>query len=758
MPFRSTAQQRFAFGTGQPWAKRWAAETDFSKLPRRARKKIARKSYTVADLEVAALKDHDPLRAAAIAAQLPQVALKGEQIAPGVTRIRGNLCNVHGRWGPCSGAGHSDSKRVPFKALPRAPKPKGGKGGKGASGRKGRAARGGKGSKGGAAKRTDAQRQQAQLAREARSEQRYQAHHAQSRAERDADQKKREAGQLARDVARQQERMRREMQRQAKPAKGGGSGGGKGKQPRQPIASRTAQIASRLTRPAGGGGAKPAKPAAQKPQIAQELLDAVQLLSDGKPIDQTTEDLLVRNGLARRVKGQLVLSATGLRAIRASQKSFAVFKDATGGYRWIARTTTAYRDRDGEIISVQALEDDAARMTATGQYGPLRYWHVGRPDPRNVEAPWGPGLDIGDCDFSIVIGRTSIESGTFKSAGIGRAFAESADDYELSPGFFHAIGEPDAVGVFRHIRRFERSPVPLRHARASNLFTGLTVKEHRMDQATYDARVKTYLDFAREKGVPPEVAAAPLAAMTQADKDATERQIAFKEQPVDLLRALLTGEQPTQEVTPAPPEPPSAVDPPADPLATMKEELASLRAEIATLKASITPGGGDAEDDPAQGGDAGADEATEGEPPINENNNGGLTLSTDDLAAIGQVIGSVVQSALEPLIGAMGITQKLEGHLGELKTMMGGYVKQKDDSEAQHTQEVAALKTSIEQQQAQLAELLGEQPRTSYRPTQAADNSPWTDPQVLAAIKDAATGNGFEDLTNKLFPGILPQN
>jgi hypothetical protein len=713
------------------------------------RRVVQRKSYTVADLEVAALKDHDPLRAAAIAAQLSHAALKGEQLAPGVTRIHGDLCNVHGRWGSCSGAGHGDSKRVPFKALPKAPKPKGGKG---AKGRKGRAARAAAKPK--KAARTDAQRQRAQLAREARSEQRYQAHHAQSRAEHEADQKKHEAGQLARDVARQQERMRREMQRQAKPTKGGGGGGGKGKQPRQPIAARMAQIANRPMKPMGGGGAGggAAKPATQKPQIAQELLNAAKLLSDGKPIDQATEDLLVRNGLARRVKGQLILSATGLRAIRTSQKSFAVFKDASGAYRWIARTTTAYRDRDGEIISVQALEDDAARMTATGQYGPLRYWHVGKPDPLNVEAPWGPGLDIGDCDFSIVIGRTSIESGTFKSAAIGAAFAESADDHELSPGFFHVIGEPDATGVFRHIRRFERSPVPLKHARASNLFTGLTVKEHRMDQATYDARVKAYLDFTRKKGVPPEVAAAPLAAMAQADKDAAARQIAFKEQqPVDLLRALLTGEQPTQEAAPA-------ADSPADPLATLKEELVALRAEIATLKALPPPAAGmDAEDDPAQGGDAGADEAAEGEPPIDEGE-GGLTLSTDDLAAIGQVIGGAMQSALEPLIGAMGITQKLEGHLGELKTMMGGYVKQKDDSEAAQANEVATLKASIEQQQAKLAELLGERPRASYRPTQATDNSPWTDPQVLAAIKDATAGNGFEDLTSKLFPGILPPN
>lgn len=38
-PFASKAQQRFAFGTGQPWAKKWADLTDFKHLPARVRKK-----------------------------------------------------------------------------------------------------------------------------------------------------------------------------------------------------------------------------------------------------------------------------------------------------------------------------------------------------------------------------------------------------------------------------------------------------------------------------------------------------------------------------------------------------------------------------------------------------------------------------------------------------------------------------------------------------------------------------------------------
>lgn len=211
-----------------------------------------------------------------------------------------------------------------------------------------------------------------------------------------------------------------------------------------------------------------------------------------------------------------------------SEKAFTVFKDASGAYRWVSRTTTAYRDRDGEILTTKALEDDAVRMQMTGDYGPLRYWHLGQPNPLDVAAPWGPGVDIGVCDYSIVIGRTSIESGTFKSAAMGQAFADSSDDYELSPGFFHPPDQPDASGSYTAIRRFERSVVPSAYGRASNLFTGMTTKDFVMDDATYKARTDAFLKDMNAKGVPPEVAAATLAGMQQADKSAAAQGIAYK--------------------------------------------------------------------------------------------------------------------------------------------------------------------------------------------------------------------------------------
>lgn len=39
MPFVSKAQQRYAFATHQPWAKEFAAKTNFKGLPEKAKKK-----------------------------------------------------------------------------------------------------------------------------------------------------------------------------------------------------------------------------------------------------------------------------------------------------------------------------------------------------------------------------------------------------------------------------------------------------------------------------------------------------------------------------------------------------------------------------------------------------------------------------------------------------------------------------------------------------------------------------------------------
>lgn len=350
---------------------------------------------------------------------------------------------------------------------------------------------------------------------------------------------------------------------------------------------------------------------------------------------------------------------------RMRGKSFIVFKDYAGAYRWIARTTTAYRDRDGEIITTKALEDDAARMTATGQYGPLRYWHIGEPDPFDPITPWGPGLDIGTCDYSIVIGRTSIESGTFKSAAIGKAYAESAADYELSPGFFHPPDQPNAAAEFDATRRFERSTVPIEYGRASNLFTGLTVKEHRMDPQEYERRMKAFAADMQGKGVPPDVAGAVIAGMQQADKSAQQQGIAYKSAPATVVigGVTYTAAQPV-----APESPPDVV---IDGVTykAMPPELAAAEEK----------------DDFGEGELAGEEMAD---------------MGMDDAQLIA-AIAEAVRAAIAPMFGDM--------KMSELKAMLSG-VATKDDSRAQ---QVAQLEATLKSVQNQLAQLTGLQPNVT---------------------------------------------
>lgn len=186
-----------------------------------------------------------------------------------------------------------------------------------------------------------------------------------------------------------------------------------------------------------------------------------------------------------------------------------VTKQANGAHRWIAISSSAYRDRDGEIVSTKALEDDCARADADGNYGPLLWWH----DKRFV---------IGQCDFNAMHGRMLVESGTFKNERIAEAFKAHANELALSIGFNHAHNEPDADGVFNAIRRFERSSLP--RNRESNLFTTLGAVMKELDM-TKDKKEEL------EKLVGAEVVSDLIAQADTTQKAADDAAVAFKEFP-----------------------------------------------------------------------------------------------------------------------------------------------------------------------------------------------------------------------------------
>lgn len=232
--------------------------------------------------------------------------------------------------------------------------------------------------------------------------------------------------------------------------------------------------------------------------------------------------------------------------------AFTVFKDDSGVYRWVLISSNAYRDRDGEIVSLKALAQDVARADGDGEYGPLRFWHV-------------PGLDLGDCNFNMLYGKMLIEAGTFANPAIGEAVAEKADDYQVSIGFNHPMNEPSVDGVFENIRRFERSLVP--KGRASNRFTSLAVTKGD-NMSTLAEKLQAFKALLQDE----ELANSILQKAEAKEKEADAAGVAFKEDD-------------TTSVTPDPETlTPAVVETPADPFALLAQKLDTLSQNMHGLK------------------------------------------------------------------------------------------------------------------------------------------------------------------------------
>lgn len=150
--------------------------------------------------------------------------------------------------------------------------------------------------------------------------------------------------------------------------------------------------------------------------------------------------------------------------------SLTVVQQKDGTYRWFARSSNAYEDNEGEILSTKALQEATNYMNNTQDYGPLRWWHVGTDSPSE-------GINIGTTDFSAIHGRMLIESGTFKDAVVARAMMQAAPKMAISIGFKHPINEPDSQGVFHNVRVFERSVLPKQWA--ANPYTAFGVIEEK---------------------------------------------------------------------------------------------------------------------------------------------------------------------------------------------------------------------------------------------------------------------------------------
>lgn len=580
--------------------------------------------------------DYDDAAAQQMAAQIAVWPRVKESLGPGITRIHGNLCNVHGRYGPCDAAMSAKPKKGRRARKPRAPK-------------------------------------KVALTPE------------QKRAARDTQHSQNQSATLAKlNIAPDEQAALAALRKGDQPdpaaiARGGFEKAG--------LVTRAQDGSYHLTASGRAAlGSAQSGDAGRTGDIVSSARDRASAAATRVQARQARQQAAAaRHAQISQRRARVVSRRAGKKTAPiagvATAKSFTVYKDHAGAPRWIARTTTAYRDRDGEILSTDALDRDSQRMTATKQFGPLRYWHCGKPDPTSEDAPWGPGLDIGDCDYSVVIGRTRVESGTFRSPVIAEKMAQAAHLHEMSPGFFHAPDAPDVGGVFHDIRTFERSPVPLSHARASNLFTGFTVKESSMTPEEAQDLTRRFKAAITELGLDSSTALGLAGGLIATEKEASAQQIAFKstEYPDVVLNGVTYKAFPPKAAATMPP----ANAPDAEDAAEPPE----------------TPGEApDAEDMAEAPEDAGG-------PYLGD-------MTPDDFWA-------QLDAKLAPVLKIQDMVQKIGDLHGEMKQMAGG-VATKDDSRAA---EIAALKAQQTTVAAQLAELLGAQPAVSQSEAEAAFKS-----------------------------------
>jgi hypothetical protein len=146
-----------------------------------------------------------------------------------------------------------------------------------------------------------------------------------------------------------------------------------------------------------------------------------------------------------------------------SQGMFVIKEAQTGKYRWVAFSSNAYRDKDGEIVSQKALNSAVNMIEKTGYAGPLLWWHV-------------PEIKLGDCDFSMLYDKVLVESGTFTNEKVGKRFSESCKELEMSIKFIFDHQKLNKDGVYEDITGIiERSALPA--GTAANELTGMFVNQ-----------------------------------------------------------------------------------------------------------------------------------------------------------------------------------------------------------------------------------------------------------------------------------------
>jgi len=379
---------------------------------------------------------------------------------------------------------------------------------------------------------------------------------------------------------------------------------------------------------------------------------------------------------------------------REASCTLEVFKDGSGAARWLLITSNAYEDREGEIVSRDALEADVERWWKRKEAGetwhdPLRWWHVGTVNKSKTnnwqEAEAGEGMDIGQCDYCLMHGNMLIESGTFNSPDLAAAFAPHMKDLRVSLGFATPWYQP-INGVYTDIHRFERSLLPA--AKEANALTGGIVIKEKNDMTKNQDKVKAFASIAGEDAA--SVLSGFLDTAQQVDKQAEATGIRHKE-----------GETGEESRSPNAQEAQGEIESNIEAIPALPRTKAAPDASGANLAGLELVG---KEDTPAvenkAAGDAPAPDATG-----DGSGDGGDAIMVGDMTP-----EELVAALAEPLAAAMAAA---------MKPVTQALTEQETTIKAQG-EKLAQVEKELGEATAKVKELEGDAPKGGYRASQDA--------------------------------------
>lgn len=293
-----------------------------------------------------------------------------------------------------------------------------------------------------------------------------------------------------------------------------------------------------------------------KAQNQQQIMGAISraistgMDSHGKPLAPAT---------LQKLKGIIAKLKTGLggtaKKETESNLPFSAYKDVNGQWRWLVRSSSAFTDRDGETVSLKALEKATQKLSEKGEQGDLTvfdWWHT--------------PVVIGKCDFSAVHGKVLIESGIFTNPIVGERISTAIANKEFTPGvsltFAHREPGPAVLPgrIFEEIEILGRSLLPADSA--SNVATTVEIINLAANPGQTTKEVIPKMDAVKEeklkKLIGPEVFAAFINGSELAEKSLEMAGLSYKA----VLPAPAESAPVPVEVAPIAAPAPVAVEPP----------------------------------------------------------------------------------------------------------------------------------------------------------------------------------------------------